>query len=88
MARWDEILSLPVQNPPTMEFAACDLEWSIIRGQGDNLDRIAFIPYPRVGDFIRGESNNKDCPTRFKREASRPNVPKQARIDSTIESVM
>nr|POF14554.1 hypothetical protein CFP56_36728 [Quercus suber] len=28
MARWDKILSLPAQNPPTLEFSAADLVWS------------------------------------------------------------
>nr|POE91544.1 hypothetical protein CFP56_23736 [Quercus suber] len=31
MARWDEILSLPVQNPPTLEFSAADLVWLSIK---------------------------------------------------------
>ena len=72
-----------------MVFAACDLKWSIVRGHLGNLDRIAFIPYPRVDDFVRGESNNKDCPTTFRRESSRkPKAPKKAKVDSTLESVM
>ncbi|KAG0478763.1 hypothetical protein HPP92_013482 [Vanilla planifolia] len=28
MARWDEILTLPVQSPPTLEFSAVDIVWS------------------------------------------------------------
>ncbi|KAK6159396.1 hypothetical protein DH2020_006710 [Rehmannia glutinosa] len=65
MARWDEILSLPVQNPPTLEFGSTDLVWSKVEGYRDNLDRLALIPFARVDDFVRGESNNKECPTRY-----------------------
>uniref|UniRef100_A0A6N2MRY4 Uncharacterized protein n=1 Tax=Salix viminalis TaxID=40686 RepID=A0A6N2MRY4_SALVM len=61
----DEILSLPVQNPPTLEFSASDIVWSKVEGWRDNLDRLALIPFARVDDFVRGESANKDCPTRF-----------------------
>ena len=76
-----------------MEFAACDLEWSVIRGQGDNLDRIAFIPYPRVADFIRGESNNKDFPTSFHVQTTRKKkgstkVSHKPKVDSTLNYIM
>ncbi|MED6150347.1 hypothetical protein PIB30_071433 [Stylosanthes scabra] len=75
MARWDAILSLPVQNPPTLEFSSADLVWSKVEGWHDKLDRVALIPFARVDDFVRGESNNKECPTRFHVEARRRRRP-------------
>lgn len=91
MTRWDEILSLPVQNPSTMEFAACDLVWSKIEGHCDNLDRLALIPFPRVDDFVRGEANNKDCPTRFHVEARRTRstkVPYKPKVDGILQYIL
>ena len=89
MTRWDEILSLPVQNPSTLEFAACDLVWSKIKGHHNNLDRLALIPFPRVNDFVRGESNNKDCPTEFHVRANRtPKVPDKPKVDSTLNYIL
>nr|GEX66176.1 zinc ion binding protein [Tanacetum cinerariifolium] len=88
MTRWDEILSLPVQNPPTMEFGACDLQWSKIKAFRDNLDRLALIPYPRVDDFVRGESNNKDSPTSFQKASRRTSKAKKAKVDGTFGSVL
>ncbi|PWA78433.1 hypothetical protein CTI12_AA215120 [Artemisia annua] len=92
MTRWDEILSLPVQNPSTLEFAACDLVWSKIKGH-DSLDRLALIPFLRIDDFIRGESNNKDFPTSFyvkttrKRKGS-TKVSHKPKVDSTLNYIM
>lgn len=91
MARWDEILSLPVQNPPTMEFSASDLVWSKIEGHRDNMDRLALVPFARVDDFVRGESNSKDCPTRFHVEARRRRTPKTAykpKVDGILEYIL
>ncbi|XP_023752833.1 uncharacterized protein LOC111901183 [Lactuca sativa] len=91
MARWDEILSLPVQNPPTLEFSAFDLIWSKIEGHRDNMDRLALVPFARVDDFVRGESNNKDCPTRFHVEARRrrpPKMPYKPKVDGILEYIL
>ncbi|KAL3614168.1 hypothetical protein CASFOL_042242 [Castilleja foliolosa] len=71
MARWDFIHGLPVQNPPALEFGASDLVWSRAEGWCDKMDRVAKIPFARLDDFVRGESNNKDCPSRFHVEARR-----------------
>jgi hypothetical protein len=71
MARWDENLSLPVQNPPTLEFSSADIVWSKVEGWRDKTNRVVLIPFARVDDFVRGESANKDCPTRFHVEARR-----------------
>ncbi|CAN1304296.1 hypothetical protein LINPERPRIM_LOCUS26144 [Linum perenne] len=91
MARWDEILSLPVQNPPTLEFSAGDLVWSKVEGWRDNLDRLALIPFARVDDFLRGESANKDFPTRFHVEARRSRSPQASckqKVDGILEYIL
>ncbi|GAB4844841.1 hypothetical protein Ancab_038229 [Ancistrocladus abbreviatus] len=91
MARWDEILSLPVQNPPTLEFSSSDLVWSKVGGWCDKVDRVALIPFARVDDFVRGESSNKDCPTRFHVEARRrrhPQAPYKPKVDGILEYIL
>ncbi|PON58491.1 Zinc finger, SWIM-type [Trema orientale] len=91
MARWDEILSLPVQNPPTLEFSSADIVWSKVEGWRDNIDRVALIPFARVDDFVRGESSNKDCPTRFHVEARRrrrPTMPYKPKVDGVLEYIL
>ncbi|KAK8711153.1 hypothetical protein V6N13_146446 [Hibiscus sabdariffa] len=91
MARWDEIFSLPVQNPPTLEFSAHDLVWSKVEGWRDKIDRVALIHFARVDDFVRGESSNKDCPTRFHVEARRrrsPKAPYKAKVDGILEYIL
>ncbi|GJW75060.1 putative RNA-directed DNA polymerase [Tanacetum coccineum] len=91
MTRWDEIRSLPVQNPSTMEFASCDLVWSKIEGPCGNLDRLALIPFHRVDDFVHGESSNKDCPTRFHVEARRKHstkMPYKPKADGILEYIL
>ncbi|GKF28322.1 hypothetical protein Tco_0094664, partial [Tanacetum coccineum] len=50
---------------------------------------LALIPFPRADDFIRGESNNKECPTRFKRESSRTNKESEkAKLDGTLDYIL
>ncbi|PRQ35778.1 putative Zinc finger, SWIM-type [Rosa chinensis] len=91
MARWDEILSLPVQNPPTLEFSAADLVWSKVEGWRDKKDRVAVIPYARVDAFVRGESSNKECPTRFHVEARRRRQAKtncKPKVDGILEYIL
>ncbi|XP_044489019.1 uncharacterized protein LOC123213607 isoform X2 [Mangifera indica] len=91
MARWDEILSLPVQSPPTLEFSAADIVWSKVEGWRDKLDRVALIPFARVDDFVRGESANKDCPTRFHVEARRrrpTNASYKPKVDGILEYIL
>ncbi|KAL6844363.1 hypothetical protein ACP4OV_026036 [Aristida adscensionis] len=91
MTRWDEILTLPVQNPPTLEFSAADIMWSMIEGWKDSMDRLALIPFSRVNDFVRGESNNKDCPTRFHVEARRrrpPTMNCKPKVDGILEYIL
>ncbi|GAV73702.1 hypothetical protein CFOL_v3_17185 [Cephalotus follicularis] len=91
MARWDAILSLPVQSPPTLEFSSADLVWSKVEGWRDNMDKLALIPFARVDDFVRGESANKDCPTRFHVEARRrrsPRAPYKPKVDGVLEYIL
>ncbi|KAK7386634.1 hypothetical protein VNO78_26968 [Psophocarpus tetragonolobus] len=91
MARWDAILSLPIQNPPTLEISSVDLVWSKVEGWHDKLDRVALIPFARVDDFVRGESNNKECPTRFHVEARRrrsPSTPFKQKVDGILEYIL
>ncbi|XP_023542977.1 uncharacterized protein LOC111802734 [Cucurbita pepo subsp. pepo] len=91
MARWDEIFSLPVQNPSTLEFSSADLVWSKVEGWRDNVDRVAVIPFARVDDFVRGESSNKECPTRFHVEARRRRAlkaPFKPKVDGVLEYIM
>ncbi|XP_031388831.1 uncharacterized protein LOC116201669 [Punica granatum] len=91
MARWDAILSLPVQNPPMLEFSAADLVWSKVEGWRDNIDRVALIPYARVDDFVKGESSNKDCPTSFHVEARRKRSRESTykpKVDGILEYIL
>ncbi|MCL7029117.1 hypothetical protein MKW94_015583 [Papaver nudicaule] len=91
MLRWDEIFSLPVQSPPTLEFSAANLVWSKVVGWRDKIDRVARIPYPRVGDFVRGESANEECPTRFHVEARRKRPPEmhcKQKVDGILEYIL
>ncbi|KAI0497553.1 hypothetical protein KFK09_020784 [Dendrobium nobile] len=91
MARWDEILSLPVQSPPNIEFSAADIVWSRVEGWRETMDKLALIPFSRVNDFVRGESNNKDCPTRFHVEARRRRSPEMAnklKVDGILEYIL
>ncbi|XP_071709525.1 uncharacterized protein [Rutidosis leptorrhynchoides] len=89
MARWDKIFSLPVQNPPTLEFSASDIVWTKVKGHRDKMDRLALIPYARVEDFRGGESNNKDCPTNFVKASRRDNRETRckAKVDGTLEYI-
>ncbi|CAM8901784.1 unnamed protein product [Rhodiola kirilowii] len=91
MARWDMILSLPVQNPSNLEFSAAELVWSKVEGWRDSIDRVALIPFARVDDFLRGESANKDCPTRFHVEARRKRPLESAhkvKVDGILEYIL
>ncbi|GAB2232305.1 hypothetical protein Droror1_Dr00011337 [Drosera rotundifolia] len=91
MARWDEILSLPVQNPPKLEFSSSDLVWSRVEGWRNNMDRVALIPFARVDDFVKGEASNEDCPTRFHVEARRRRPqegPFKVKIDGILEYIL
>ncbi|CAJ2644362.1 unnamed protein product [Trifolium pratense] len=92
MARWDAILSLPVQNPPTLEISSDELVWSKVEGWHHKLDTVALIPFARVDDFVRGQSNNKECPTRFyvrtRRRHRPPSTPLKQKVDGTLDYIL
>ncbi|KAK1294038.1 hypothetical protein QJS10_CPA16g00041 [Acorus calamus] len=91
MARWDEILTLPVQNPPTLEFSSAEIVWSKVEGWRDMIDRVALIPFSRVDDFVRGESASKECPTKFHVEARRRRPPEMSykpKVDGILEYIL
>ncbi|KAK6918635.1 hypothetical protein RJ641_017057 [Dillenia turbinata] len=91
MARWDRILTLPRQNPPSLEFSSADLEWSKVEGWRDKINNVALIPFERVNDFVKGESSNKDCPTRFHVEARRKkssDKPYKPKVDGVLEYIL
>ena len=91
MAKWDEILSLPVQNPPTLEFFATDVAWSKVEGWHNKINRVVIIPFARVNDFVKGESENKDCSSRFHVEARRQRSPYMTckpKVDGILEYIL
>ncbi|KAL2525513.1 zinc ion binding [Abeliophyllum distichum] len=71
MPRMEDILSLPVQDPPYVEFSAAHLNWVKVEGGRQGGDDIALIPFARVDDFVKGESSNAECPARFRIESRR-----------------
>lgn len=71
MARMQDILNLPLQDPPCAEFSAADLNWVKVQGGRQGGDDIALIPYARVDDFVKGESSNAECPANFRVESRR-----------------
>lgn len=84
-------MSLPVQNPPILEFSSSDLVWSKVEGWRDNIDRVARIPFARVNNFLSGEASRKDCPTKFHREAGRKRPPKttyKPKVDGVLEYIL
>lgn len=71
MARMEDILSLPVQDPPYSEFSAAHVNWVKVEGGRQGGDDIALIPFSRVDDFVKGESSNAECPASFRVESRR-----------------
>lgn len=71
MARMEDILNLPVQDPPYSEFSAAHINWFKVEGGRQGGDDIALIPFSRVDDFVKGESSNADCPASFRVESRR-----------------
>ncbi|XP_048436370.1 uncharacterized protein LOC103965988 [Pyrus x bretschneideri] len=71
MARMEDILNLPVQDPPCAEFSATHIKWVKVEGGRQGGDDIALIPFARVGDFVKGESSNAECPASFRVESRR-----------------
>ncbi|KAA3476811.1 Arrestin-C [Gossypium australe] len=71
MARMEDILNLPVQDPPCAEFSAAHITWVKVEGGRQGGDDIALIPFSRVDDFVKGESSNAECPASFRIESRR-----------------
>ncbi|KAG9459315.1 hypothetical protein H6P81_003823 [Aristolochia fimbriata] len=71
MPRMEDILNLPVQDPPCAEFSAVHINWAKIGGGHQGGDDIALIPFSRVEDFVKGESANSECPASFRIESRR-----------------
>lgn len=71
MPRMEDILNLPVQDSPSMEFSAAHLNWAKVEGGRQGGDDIALIPFARVDDFVKGESTKADCPASFRIESRR-----------------
>lgn len=67
----EDILNLPVQDPPCAEFSAAHIKWVKVEGGRQGGDDIALIPFARVGDFVKGESSNAECPASFRVESRR-----------------
>ncbi|KAI3977339.1 hypothetical protein MKX01_000252 [Papaver californicum] len=58
MPRMEDILNLPVQDPPCAEFSAALINWVKVKGGRQGGDDVALIPFCRVDDFVKGESAN------------------------------
>ncbi|KAK4277111.1 hypothetical protein QN277_015160 [Acacia crassicarpa] len=71
MPRMEDILNLPVQDPPCPEFSASHIKWVKVEGGRQGGDDIALIPFARVDDFVKGESSNAECPAKFRIESRR-----------------
>ncbi|KAM7274630.1 hypothetical protein ACFE04_016496 [Oxalis oulophora] len=67
----EDILNLPVQDPPCTHFSAAHINWVKVEGGRQGGDHIALIPFARVPDFVKGESLNPDCPATFRIESRR-----------------
>ncbi|XP_057731340.1 uncharacterized protein LOC130946573 isoform X1 [Arachis stenosperma] len=71
MPRMEDILNLPVQDPPCAEFSAAHINWVKLEGGRQGGDDIALIPFVRVDGFVKGESSNPECPASFRVESRR-----------------
>ncbi|XP_077212190.1 uncharacterized protein LOC143847287 [Tasmannia lanceolata] len=71
MPRMEDILNLPVQDPPCTEISAAHINWVKVDGGRQGGDDIALIPFCRVDDFVKGESTNAECPASFRIESRR-----------------
>ncbi|XP_065849071.1 uncharacterized protein [Euphorbia lathyris] len=71
MPRMDDILNLPVQDPPCAELSAAHIKWVKVEGGRQGGDDIALIPFSRVEAFVNGESSNAECPASFRIESRR-----------------
>ena len=85
MARWDEILSLLVHLGIYCLLTLCGQRWKV------GITKSIVIPFARVNDFVKGESKNKDCPSRFHVEARRrqsPDMTCKPKVDGILEYIL
>ncbi|KAL3650852.1 hypothetical protein CASFOL_007255 [Castilleja foliolosa] len=88
VARMEDILSLPVQDPPYAEFSALHLKWVTVEGGRQGGDNIALVPFSRVEDFVKGESSNAESPANFRVESRRKRAEgslSKPRVDGYLE---
>ncbi|XP_051151110.1 uncharacterized protein LOC127265380 [Andrographis paniculata] len=88
VARMEDILNLPVQDPPYAEFSAVHINWVKVDGGRQGGDDIALIPFSRVDDFVKGESSNAECPASFRVESRRKRAEgslNRPRVDGYLE---
>ncbi|OUZ99897.1 zinc finger protein [Macleaya cordata] len=88
MPRMEDILNLPVQDPPCAEFSAAHINWVKVEGGRQGGDDVALIPFCRVDDFVKGESTNVECPASFRIESRRKRTEgsvSKPRVDGYLE---
>ncbi|KAI3911796.1 hypothetical protein MKW92_045214 [Papaver armeniacum] len=88
MPRMEDILNLPVQDPPCAEFSAALINWVKVEGGRQGGDDVALIPFSRVDDFVKGESANVECPASFRVESRRKRTEgsvSKPRVDGYLE---
>ena len=88
LPRMEDILSLPVQDPPCAEFSAAQLNWVKVEGGRLGGDDIALIFLARVDDFVKGESSDAECPASFRIESRRKQPEgsiRKRRVDGYLE---
>ncbi|XP_022153569.1 uncharacterized protein LOC111020586 isoform X2 [Momordica charantia] len=91
MPRTEDILNLPVQDPPCLVFSAAHIKWEKVEGGRQGGADIALVPFSRVEDFVKGESSNADCPARFRIESRRKRTAgrvSKPRVDGYLEYIL
>lgn len=91
MPRVEDILNLPVQDPPCLEFSAAHIKWEKVEGGRQRGADIALVPFSRVEDFVKGESSDAECPARFRIESRRKRAAgsiSKPRIDGYLEYIL
>ncbi|XP_026404645.1 uncharacterized protein LOC113299774 isoform X2 [Papaver somniferum] len=84
----EDILNLPVQDPPCAEFSAALINWVKVEGGRQGGGDVALIPFSRVDDFVKGESANVECPASFRVESRRKRTEgsvSKPRVDGYLE---
>ncbi|KAH7299170.1 hypothetical protein KP509_25G075900 [Ceratopteris richardii] len=73
MELFDKDAEPVVQSPPPGKFSSMNVQWQYLRLSNSPypVQQVCHIPYDRVTDFIRGESDNPEHPTTFRIYSSR-----------------